>query len=493
MAINTLITIKDSLQLFVDQHQQLQRVVFGADDARAQLITESELFPMIYVAPVDVLVGEAHNTHRLRVYVYEKLNEDVSDFWENANDTSLMLRDIRVWWNAYNMDSDILISENPTGQIKTDAELDGLVGYSAEILFQIPSHGRCDVPLAPVVQPPLPTCAPVTYTITRDNQPFDSGSIASGGDLVVNVPSLCAPATFNLNGVEVGTAASGGELNILVKNTANTQVGSLISGEFIVPDATANIQLLGVTQQTVSIPSGASSNIQALPNVPEFGPRKSGQTLISLPNDATNNLLGMGQDWWNLRPTPNNINCFGNYKRFTNVIGNYQDEISGTYFDSDGVALGTQTFAAAFPSGIVIDWFSRFPLADGTRMFVYGWALESISTTPLNRLDAANYCNGLTVGGFAVWKLPKKVNIDLLANESMTVLSNYRPLNSSSANFSLNFWLEDSTPSGNIASRYSLGSAAAPYTRNRDPLETNRVLPIRVFEIVQTGSGFVLI
>jgi hypothetical protein len=181
MAINTLITLRDALQAFADGHAQIQRIFFGADDKRAPLLTDAELFPALYVAPIDVVVGQAHNTHRLRIYVYERLNSSASDEWENANDTSLILRDIRVWWNDYGTD-DILISEDPTGQFKTDSELDNLIGYFAEFLFEIPSHGRCDVPVSIAPNPPDNPCP--TSTITNSNGSFNE-IIASGAMFVL--------------------------------------------------------------------------------------------------------------------------------------------------------------------------------------------------------------------------------------------------------------------------------------------------------------------
>lgn len=145
MAINTLITIRTAIEDFVVGHGQLKRVVFESDDQRANYITEGDEFPMLFVAPIDVVPGRAMNVHTLRVYVYERINDDRTDLWENANDTSLILRDIRVWWNSYGVD-DIEIIEDPFGTFVSDRELDNLVGYSADIKFSIPSHGRCQVP-----------------------------------------------------------------------------------------------------------------------------------------------------------------------------------------------------------------------------------------------------------------------------------------------------------------------------------------------------------
>jgi hypothetical protein len=228
MAINTLITIRDAIQAFVDGHGQLQSVRFGADDKRAPYLTEQELFPVLYVAPVDVEVGRAHNTHRLRVYVYERLNDADQDEWENANDTSLILRDIRVWWNDYGVD-DILIETDPTGTFKTDSELDNLVGYYAEILFQIPSHGRCDVPVSIEPIPPIVGCLPANYVVEyADGTPIESGSIPSGGFEMIIVSNCdpCEDATYQLT--LDGEPLEGGSGSIPSGENANIPIDGFI-------------------------------------------------------------------------------------------------------------------------------------------------------------------------------------------------------------------------------------------------------------------------
>jgi hypothetical protein len=310
MAINTLITIRDAIQAFVDGHKQLERVEFGADDKRAPKITESDLFPMLYVAPLDVEVGRAHNTHRLRIYVYERLNDASQDEWENANDTSLMLRDIRVWWNDYGVD-DILIEEDPTGTFKTDGELDKVVGYFAEFRFQIPSHGRCDVPINVTPQPPVSGCLPANYVVEyADGTPIQSGEIPSGQSETIVVPNCepcepcenatyiltvggnavdsgeigsgqteeipidafipaCEDATVQINGEQVATVASGGMVNIAVENESGTPLGTFDeeTGVWVVPnceDATYNLDNTeGSTLFLGSIPSGDNETIIA--------------------------------------------------------------------------------------------------------------------------------------------------------------------------------------------------------------------------------------
>jgi hypothetical protein len=181
MAINTLVTIKDAITAFADGHGQLQgRVIFEADDHRSAYITEENTYPLLFVAPIDVAVNRAMNVHTLRVYVYERINDDRLDVWENANDTSLILRDIRVWWNDYGVD-DINIVEDPIGQFGCDKELDNLVGYFADIRFEIPSHGRCQVPVD-VTPFPAPSCADATV---ENSDGTYTETVASNGTLIL--------------------------------------------------------------------------------------------------------------------------------------------------------------------------------------------------------------------------------------------------------------------------------------------------------------------
>jgi hypothetical protein len=189
------------------------------------------------------------------------LDSAASDEWENANDTSLILRDIRVWWNAYGID-DILISEDPTGTFKTDSELDNLVGYYAEFLFEIPSHGRCDVPVS--IEPIEPiVCAPANYVVEYANgDPIESGTIPSGGSETIVVPNCppVDPSDVFINGVEIGTTTNGEQFDITVEQ-GGVEVGSFVDGVWVVPEcADANIRLIDTATpaNTISITSVAS-------------------------------------------------------------------------------------------------------------------------------------------------------------------------------------------------------------------------------------------
>lgn len=258
MAINTLITLKDALTTFVAQHEQLKRIEFEADDHRAPKITDGDEFPMLFVAPISVQMGNAMNMHTIRIYVYERINDDRGDVWENANDTSLMLRDIKVWWNGYS-DTDIMIMGEPSGEFKCDAELDNVVGYFSDFIFEIPSHGRCDVPIN-VIPNPTPSCADANYIVQYNNGTLiESGTIPSGGSKTINVPDIipCLNASWELRDstgvlIDSGTIASGGSAtitapNATVNNSDNTYSSSVVSdGTLVLPDSQLNVNSVDV-------------------------------------------------------------------------------------------------------------------------------------------------------------------------------------------------------------------------------------------------------
>jgi hypothetical protein len=70
-----------------------------------------------------------------------------------------------VWWNDYGTD-DIEIKEDISGEFVCDRELDNVVGYFADVRFEIPSHGRCSVPIS-VTPNPTPTCADATANLVN--------------------------------------------------------------------------------------------------------------------------------------------------------------------------------------------------------------------------------------------------------------------------------------------------------------------------------------
>jgi len=412
MAINTLVTIKDAIQAFVDGHDQLKRVIFEADDQRANYITEGNEFPVMFVAPIDVDVTRAMNVHTLRVYVYERINDDRLDVWENANDTSLILRDLRVWWNGYNEDSDIEIVEDPTGTFASDRELDKLVGYYSDIDFQIPSHGRCEVPVN--VTPSPPTNCPVASYIVEytDGTPIESGTIPSGGTKTVTVPNCpdIEDATWTLRDesgttISTGTIASGGTANITapsanIQNSDGTYNVDVVSDGSLVlpnPDVIINGNNEGsivsitdvdinltdssgtVTPDSVTVTGNDVNITLADSNPTPVGATlmKTGQTTSYATGDDGDLQAGRAVDFFTL---PTN-NPFGNTNRFTDELGGatYANDIVidwSTYDNIGGAVLGYYRVA-----GGTDIWSDAVANAAATSVgtFTSGWRLANMN------------------------------------------------------------------------------------------------------------------
>ena len=472
--ISTLITIRDSIQTFVDGHGQLKSVTFESDDQRANYITENSEFPLLFVAPIDVNVGRAMNTHTLRIYVYERINHDRTDLIENANDTSLILRDIRVWWNDYG-NSDIHIIEDVTGQFGCDRELDKLVGYFADIRFEIPSHGRCDVPVNVTPSPPPPSCEPVTYNVEyADGTPIESGSEPSGGSIEVIVPNP-APVTWSLidtddNVLDSGSEPAGGTLTItapdatvningnffehirsgstrninILKATGNDLIGNAQGSHWRIPNSAITLKdTANNTISTTNVPATESANITApngnvtinrdgtlydtqavksngtatvnVPSLCNALPTKTGQTSSYNAGDNGDNQFGRNVSFFrHWRNTP-----FGNDWRFTSRAGAYHD---GTNFRNLSGTIVTK--AVAFQNNLMVDWAT----ANGDE---FGGVVIMWNLTTVNILTAVGLTQTwahhlaaqslLNLGGYTDWRLPNENVVQMIKFKSPTV------------------------------------------------------------------------
>lgn len=468
MAINTLVTIKDAIQAFVDGHDQLKRVIFEADDQRANYITEGNEFPVMFVAPIDVDVTRAMNVHTLRVYVYERINDDRLDVWENANDTSLILRDLRVWWNGYNEDSDIEIVEDPTGTFASDRELDKLVGYYSDIDFQIPSHGRCEVPVNVIPSPPT-TCPVANYIVEyTDGTPIESGTIPSGGTKTVTVPNCptCDDATWTLRDesgttISTGTIASGGTANITapsanIQNSDSTYNVDVVSGgSLVLPniDVNVNASLEGnvvsltdvdinltdssgtVTPNSVTVTGNDVNITLADSNPTPVGATlmKTGQTTSYATGDDGDLQAGREVDAFTL---PTN-NPFSNNSRYT-------DELGGT----------------AYANEIMIDW-STYDNIAGT---VLGYCRTAQTAAVWS--TAISNANSAVVGSFSNWRLVNMYEGMNLQKAGYSRAFSWSPFNQAATND--RYWTSTAPISGSNQTYYMLsqyGGGVVPNTQ----------------------------
>jgi hypothetical protein len=484
MAINTLVTIKDSITAFADGHGQLQgRVIFEADDHRSAYITVENTYPLLFVAPIDVAVNRAMNVHTLRVYVYERINDDRLDVWENANDTSLILRDIRVWWNDYGVD-EINIVEDPIGQFGCDKELDNLVGYFADIRFEIPSHGRCQVPVD-VVPIPSPSCADATQIITNtQGDVLYKNSIPSGAtetqlitDSLVNLKdtdSNLISSTFIPAQGSSGIIAPDALLHLKKENDGTITNLTLLSNsatDYIVDNN--DISVNGILEFDIHATEAldirlrdASNNVITPISVTDSGNHativlptasapvgatlmKTGQTTSYRTGDDGDLEAGRATSFFVLA----SANPFGNTNRFT-------DE------------LGGQTYT----NNIVIDWSTY----DGSTVLGYRRTLNGSNVTWNNAIDGSL---AVSIGTFTSgWRLPNINEITNIDNFGVNQISfkNYSPFNIS------NGTLWSSTTLIASTTLAYLGQAYGTYTYSGKSGANGQYFPCRTFTVTGT-------
>ena len=531
MAINTLVTIKDSITAFAEGHGQLQgRVIFEADDHRSAYITEENTYPLLFVAPIDVAVNRAMNVHTLRVYVYERINDDRLDVWENANDTSLILRDIRVWWNDYGVD-DINIIEDPIGQFGCDKELDNLVGYFADIRFEIPSHGRCQVPVDVAPGPPSPSCADATQIITDSlgNQLYsntipsgatetqviqdstylveyvngtliESGSILAEGSVTVQVPNpiVCEDATVNVNGAFWDTVPSGGTENVIVRqSTGSTQVGSIQGQYFRIDDSTAVVKnSVNTVISTTSIKAEDSEDI-ILPDETITITDELGNPLdvITFPVYSTLNididsyctpcppaiprstatLMKTGQTTSYRTGDDGDLEAGRDTDFFTLDAAPLHNDGSATLNTTTNRftdTLGGSTYA----DDIVLDWSTW----NGSTLLGY---YRVINDSNVNWDTAIDNCLAVTVGAFTTgWRLPnRKEMFNIMLHEGATL---NRPLNYAPFNISPSTVFYTSTTNAATTTRcYSLSNDNSAALALTTKTVTGRYFPCRTFSL----------
>lgn len=75
----------------------------------------------------------------------------------------------------------------------------------------------------------------------------------------------CEDATVTVNSAAFGTVVSGGTLNVPVRNTEGTALGSLVAGVWTIPDTTYNVVIGGVTTQSFTLPTLKNENVNVYP------------------------------------------------------------------------------------------------------------------------------------------------------------------------------------------------------------------------------------
>ncbi|HRN42725.1 MAG TPA: hypothetical protein PK649_11720 [Vicingus sp.] len=296
-------------------------------------------------------------------------------------------------------------------------------------------------------------CADATYTIKdRDETTLYSGSISSGGNLNQYIENT----TVEVNDSSFADVPAQGSINIQVVNTENTQKGSKVGSDWLLPN--------------ININKSDSTLIATIPSVKDY-------------NVADSAITVNGNAYANVKAT-DSLDVAVEYSDSTNVgdINAGVVEIPDNRFNTASITKTGQTTSyganddGALQRGSGVDFLtlsynnpfgntSRFTDSAGGQTYANGEAYDWANADYVNRLvpvwyltpqTAATWANAMANQPYTInsqnWYIPNKSEANTLINDGVAGSKlNYAPFNITSSVSGGGFWT--STTNENIVTR----------------------------------------
>jgi len=216
---------------FADNHLQIKD--YGYGDLWEISSSQATTYPLFWVSPQPSNISGNEISYNFNILIGDRLEDGDANKVEVESDTFQIGLDLLA---TLNLDRELDLDKNNTLTPFIHDFKDRIAGHLITISVSAPfDYNECAVPTTGTPQPPA---------------------------------SSCPSAFITINGIDYGSVISGGTEDILVVDGSGNQVGSLVSGNWVVtsscPNATAVLKnTAGTTISTTSIASGASSNITA--------------------------------------------------------------------------------------------------------------------------------------------------------------------------------------------------------------------------------------
>jgi len=403
--MTTLTKLIDTLDAFTTAHYQLQRFKFEFA-GELQPFAESDItFPILFAEIKDSSTRDGVDVYKLKLTVLDRIQNDRTNTLTNMSDTSLILKDIKKYFNTDDVDNDIFVLNNINCYPQNNYTTAKLQGYYADFDFEVSSFNKCDIPIGSM---PAGGKACLDATVVNSDTSFEdtveSGSTLTLSDITVSTKftDLTFPAaididmsdyileggvaTVNANGELVDTVDVGDtlNLNIIYENTDVVPI-TITGSNIIVPDV-------------VVLPS----------NLIYIRPEPTGEVYVAgtatYPNGCDSWRVFTGTDI-STQPTmgiPMLINKSKRYKiipdntfnhkwRYTGKTGGYWDVETSQYKNASG---GVVDYATAFPDNYLIDHSTGL-----------GWQTVA-NNTNVTWAVALTEIDALTFASFNDWFLP---------------------------------------------------------------------------------------
>jgi hypothetical protein len=216
---------------FADNHLQIKD--YGYGDLWEISSSQATTYPLFWVSPQPSNISGNEISYNFNILIGDRLEDGDANKVEVESDTFQIGLDLLA---TLNLDRELDLDKNNTLTPFIHDFKDRIAGHLITLSVSAPfDYNECAVPTTGIPQPPATSC-----------------------------PS----AFITINGVDYGSVISGGTEDILVVDGSGNEIGSLVSGNWVVtsscPNATAILKdSAGTTISTTSIASGASSNITA--------------------------------------------------------------------------------------------------------------------------------------------------------------------------------------------------------------------------------------
>jgi hypothetical protein len=139
------------LESFASAHMDVRRFVAEDEDQMSEMTSKEELFPMMFVAPINNIYDWEINQYELRIYVYDRLMKDRSNINDIRSKTNQILNDLDVWLRKYNQ-LPFEVTNVSTAYPFSSELMTDVTGWYFDVVLDIPSYEPCKIPFEnPVV------------------------------------------------------------------------------------------------------------------------------------------------------------------------------------------------------------------------------------------------------------------------------------------------------------------------------------------------------
>jgi hypothetical protein len=253
---------------FASNHTQLKD--YGYGDFSDISMERATTYPLMWVSPQPCSIEGNQISYSYTIAIADRCDKERNNAIEVESDTFQICLDILAGANDQATITGWELSETSTLTPFFETWKDEVEGHMVTITLIVDfDYDKCSIPtISPITPPSGGLCADgrVTVNATFYNDVASGGALnvvvknvagslvgsLIGGEWIVPNAITCVDVDVELNGTFIESVASGGTSNTLVKNTLGAQVGSLIGGEWIVPSLVQSTQIKGYWGATVT-------------------------------------------------------------------------------------------------------------------------------------------------------------------------------------------------------------------------------------------------